>query len=191
MIKKIFKRLLIILCTAIFGFIIYAIIDIFFGKYLLPDWDFSKAVKIDQTLKPRPQIDSSFLEYKIYYNGEIDYTLKFYNNGIVSYQDSSWFTDRISKSPVYFTKIDDSELNELLKAINEIKDDSEGSSVEDHFSGYYYTMTIHKTNKGQLFNKEIGYYNTNPDRVFKRLKRDILGLLKNRKWNKTAAANKP
>ena len=189
MIKKILKKFVIVLFLVILGFIIYATVELFFAKYFLSDWSFSKSIKTVQTIKPKPEIDSSFLEYKIYYNGKIDFTLKFYNNGIVSYQDSSWFTNSISKAPIYFTTIDDSVLNELFNAIIKIKDDSGGSSVDDHFSGYYYTLTINKTNKGQLFDKKIGYYNTNPDKGFEQLKRDIFKLLKNRKWNKTAAAN--
>jgi len=180
--KRIFRRLFIILCLAILGFFIYTLVDSYWGKYFMPEWSFSKSIKTGQIIENCPKIDSSFFVYKIYYNREIDFTIKFLNNGIVLYQDSSWYTDRISKSPIYFTKIDDSEMNELLNLIGEIKDDSDGSSIDDHLSGYYYTMTIHKTNNGKLFDKEIGYYNTNPDRKFKSLKNHILDLLKNKTW---------
>ena len=179
-----FVKIFLYTCLTIFILVIVGLL--FPYQYLQPEYQFVEDINNIDSKIVKVKKDSLLLKYKIYYNGKIDLEFEIFTNGIIICKTDNWFVNQSAKQRQYATTINNKEeLNDFIKSIQNLQTNSEVSEVDDHFSGIYYTLELHRQNTiTNSFDKTIEYYNVTPSKEFNDFRETLIQLLENRTWRK-------
>ncbi len=181
---KKFVKIFLYTCLTIFILVIFGLL--FPYQYLQPEYKFAEEINIIDSKIVKVKKDSLLLNYKIYYDGKIDLEFEIFTNGIIICKTDNWFVNQSKKQRQYATTINNKdELNDFLKSIQKLQINSKFSEVDDHFSGIYYSLELHKQNTIiNSFDKKIEYYNVTPSNEFNDFRETLIQLLETRTWRK-------
>lgn len=171
MIKKVVKWILSLLVIGLIALVIF----IFNGEKFLSEYWFQKKIDAFSCIEPLENISitNPTLKYNIYDNSGIDMEIAIRKNGVISISRNVWNSQK-ENSKVYYFKTNKTITEEIFNEFNQRYSETKVNAVDDHLSARYYRFLKIDTLKTD--NIEIAFYNAQPDRDFKRIKKEFLDI---------------